>query len=128
MNGTYDVCLEAEKIGWVKLSTCGLYCVVECQCCWPGESMMHLVMLMQEGIEDLGLMIPEQGRLCLRKKMSLKKMPKEITGFELRERKQETEEFFVIEPHHSFPYLHRLYKAKFTVCDEKIGLTIPKNP
>lgn len=126
MNGTYDVCLKSARVGNVKITTSGLYCFLESECHWLGEKMMHLIMMTEDGSLDLGLMTPDNGKLRITKKIPNKRIGKEIRGFHLRERSQETEEFCAIDPDVPFPYLHRLDEAKLSVRDGKTGLIFLK--
>ena len=127
VSGTYDVCLEGKVIGWVKLATVGLYCVLESQCCWAGETMMHLSMAAGDFVEDMGLMIPIDGKLHLRKKIPLKRIEGKILSFSLRPRQSDAEIFIPVDPDLPFPFLHCLGDARLEFQDNTAGIVILKN-
>ena len=126
LDGTYVVCLNGETVGSTKLAYEGLYCIIECRCTWVGDTMMHLMMELKDGVEDLGLICPSEGKLYLKKRIPKKRIENKIAGFYLRSRASTVEAFVPVEPDSAFPYLHCLEDCRFDIRVEKAGVIFLK--
>lgn len=81
MNGEYPIVIDGENVGQLSVRRDGLMTVFEADC-RDVERLIRLSVFGQDGSEGrLGVMIPQEGRLFLRKcfsRSALEAMPQEI--------------------------------------------------
>ncbi len=124
LEGTYAVHLNGEKVGTAILSRCGLYYEVQSRCAVRGKQMVHLLMGIESAVEDLGLLIPANGGLELKKRIPVRRIGEGKPSFFLRNRNEAVEYFVPVKPGEAFPYLHRLKDAAFAVHNGQTGVVL----
>ena len=111
MEGTYDVFYEGEKVGNLHLQRNGLYYIINAECMVEQQGMFQLVMNLTDRSEEIGLMMPDKGRLILKKRIPVKRVGECLPYFSIKERNPCKEEVAVIRPEQPFIFLHRLQEA-----------------
>ena len=125
MEGTYPVSYRGEKVGTASLRRRGLYYEIDCRCRMAGGEMVQLILIDGKRMEDLGLLIPNNGSLELRKRIPTKQIGEVRPEFCLRCRTGEKAVFFAIDPQRPFPSLHRLTECVFHIKGEEKGIILP---
>lgn len=124
MEGTYAVCLNEQKVGTATLIRCGLYYEVTSRCAVSEKQMFHLLMELGNVVEDMGLLIPVNGALELKRRISVKRIGEGQPSFFLRNRSEASQHFVPVKPEEEFPYLHRLKDAAFIVHNGQTGVVL----
>lgn len=117
----YDVYLEQEVVGTVRMTRSGLYYQIECLCEIPGQPMLRLLLVSDSGTLDLGTCVPMDKLFGVRTKLPVKKLGRSGLRFYLAERgKQEDAQFVPVFADRPFAYLDKLescvYKSGAEVC------------
>ena len=124
MEGTYPVSYRGETVGSVVLRRCGLYYELCCRCQPAGEKMLQLILMGTDQTENIGLLIPHNGRLELTKRIPAKRLGEGSASFYLRCRREEDALFYAVEPERSVSFLHRLDDCFFAVRNGKTGIIL----
>ncbi len=125
MEGTYDVCMGVEKMGRVTVSRQGLYYSFFCRCQQNTQQMLWLYLKGTEGLQKLGLLVPENGCLVLKTSLPAKRAGQGPFEFQLRPKHtQMSRQFVPLSPQEPFAYLQRLENA-FLECQRgQIGIVL----
>ncbi len=116
MEGTFNLTLDGQVVGTVKLKREGLYCRVSCCCRVAGKEIRRLY---ADG-EKLGVLIPEHGELILETKVAAKRL-KPGCAFSLD---QNTNTFIPIRPGEAFEHLDKLRPGRLTFREGEMGLMV----
>lgn len=127
LEGTYDVRFGTKTVGNVTLTRQGLYELICCRCENLGSEMTDLWVQSGALETDLGLLIPDQGALVLKKKVPSKVIGEGCPSFYLKLRQELTEEGERIDPEKPFLQLHRLPDAYLLVRGGEIRIGFRKN-
>lgn len=75
LEGKFPVYDSDKPVGEGTLTPAGLYMKVDCDCGVPGGTVVRLVLRTDAGDAVLGIPVPEEGRLRLRRKLPGKYLP-----------------------------------------------------
>lgn len=118
MEEIFDVTLDGQTVGTVRLKREGLYYQVYCRCRVADGEIHRLY----AGGEKLGVLIPENGELVLNTKVAAKRM-KEGCAFTIGEN---SEKFIPIRPGEAFEHLDKLRTGRLGWRAGKMGLLLYK--
>lgn len=123
MDSKYDVYMGKDRVGTVKLSICGLYCIISCTCDSVGQNIAVLWAETDHGLEKLGLLIPDDFGLGIEKKMPVKKLGQGSIRFFVTERNHaQHEDTVLLDPKCPFTRLRDLTKGRFVRHDKQISI------
>ena len=125
MDGTYPVTYLAETVGSVSLCRKGLYYELSCCCRVNGKKMLRLVMNGAGQTEDFGLLIPQNGRLELTKRIPAKRLGAGEMIFVLQCREDLHQTYYTVDPAQPVSFLHRLEECRLAVRNGKAGILLP---
>lgn len=117
MVGTYQVYFEGIPVGTVCLTKWGLYYELECHCQKISDEMMELVTNVKDDRKKLGLLLPSDEGLMLRKRIPAKDLGEGKGEFFLVPRNSPIFEQVPVDPQNPFPYLQKLPDAFLTCKD-----------
>lgn len=124
MEGTYGVFFEGENVGTITVIRSGLYYALTSQCRVPETKMLHLIMEIENCTHDLGLLIPVDGTMRIKKQIPIKRIGAGEPFFYLRERNASADLFVCVREDEAFPHLHRLKDSVFSVRNGEPGLIL----
>lgn len=125
MDGTWNVYFEGETVGTCSLQEQGLYYRVQCRCSMITNGICRLKMQCGEQSLDLGIMVPEEGALCLNRSIPAKKLPRGQLQFALQSEQQRKDNTFIpVQDGESFAYLSKLDNAKLVKRNGGIGVIL----
>lgn len=123
MEEEYRVYFQKKLIGKSRIYRNGLYYHVCCQCDLPGGDIYRLAGIGENGTLDLGICIPEKGKLILHKNIPANRFSVGIEYLELKvNNTAETVEFVVLKQDEPFSYLSKLIGAKLCLLGDEIGV------
>ncbi len=125
MEGTYPLCLGAEALGQVRVKKQGLYYEYACKCQPFSETMYDVYVQWGTDSRKLGLLVPQDGWLCLRGRIPVKQAGQGSASFVLRPRHcPVTEHFVPLHPQEPFAYLQRLENAYLAARGAEMGVIL----
>ncbi len=125
MGKCYFIHFQGRQIGELQIYTEGLYYRIFCRCNLPGKEVYRLIAIGEKDEFDLGICLPEQGELILRKCIPVKCLHFEILGFELREHNTAvSERFIAVHQNEAFPHIDQLCGAKWRCHGEIMGVIL----
>ncbi len=108
----YDVCLEDQPVGQVRVTKQGLYYCFECTAKLSGAMPYRLRVMTDTEVYDLGILIPVEKVFGISTKVPIKRFQNQSFSFALTENKPVKKGLFVpIRSEESFAYLQRLEQA-----------------
>ena len=126
MEGTYDVYCLNQKVGSVEVKEKGLFYVFHAKCKVDERGMYSLVMEHGDGQVNLGIMIPENELLTLRKQFPMKRAGKPPLSFYLKDRNYD-DIIDILNPDVSFLMLHRLEEAYLEMHENQHRICFKKS-
>lgn len=128
MEGTYELTRGDQHVGVVQVSRQGLYLHFSCRCDLSGTEICKVLMRCGGQEENLGVLVPVEGRFGLEKKLPAKRLGQGTPEFCLVTRQEQSDFRFVpIYPEEPFAYLHRLENAFLARQDGHLGIVIRKH-
>lgn len=125
MNKGYCVYFQNKLIGESQICRNGLYYQVFCRCDQPGNDIYRLVGIGEKGELDLGVCIPEKGKLVVNKNVPVNRFPVGMEHFELKANNTtETDKFIAVKQDEPFLYISKLVSARLCSFGEKIGVIL----
>ncbi len=121
MEGTFDVTFGNQTVGSVQVRRQGLYYHYSCRCQNFTESMYDVYW----GSYRLGLLIPQNGGLCLEGRLPVKTLAQESGGFYAKPRHAGMAGRFVaLSPREPFSYLRNLENAYLENRNGQLGVVL----
>lgn len=128
MEGTYELSLGDKHIGKVRVYRQGLYHHFSCRCDLSGGVICKLQVRCGEKQENLGVLVPMEGRFGLEKKLPAKCLGQGNPEFRLVTRQEQSTGTFVpIYPDEPFAYIHQLENAFLDRRDGQLGVVIQES-
>ena len=75
MSEVISVMYEGDEIGTATITREGLYCTVDCRCRIPSEEVLRAYVDRENGPLCLGVLVPEEGQLRLRRRFAKSGFP-----------------------------------------------------
>ena len=125
MEGTYEVSLGAKPIGQVTVRRQGLYYHFSCRCVLIGDVVCKLIVTCADKQENLGVMVPMDGKFGIEKRIPVKRLGEGIPQFRVMPKHEKMEGKFVpIYPEEPFAYMTRLKDAFLETQAGQLGIVI----
>lgn len=125
MTGRYEVMLGGKPIGWMEVRQEGLYYCFCCRCDLTGSVIYKIIAECGAQKQDLGIVVPVDGRFGLETRVAAKYFPKTVPQFIAVPRHQKLEEKFVaVYPEEPFAYLSKLQNAYLEKRNGQMGVVI----
>lgn len=124
MNTVYELSAHGKAVGRVEVVKSGLYYSFRCVCDEDCRGICRISVVCDGKRENLGVCVPEDGKLMLRCKLPVKRFSGDDLRFELIDGKAEYA-FVPIDPEKPFPYIEKLGAARFCRKNGQTGLELP---
>lgn len=133
MIDSYDVMLNGEPVGTVRLIKQGLYYAVQCRCCVASREIYRLYAHCGADRIRLGVPVPQGNGLVLETKIPAKKLNTQSVEFYIESDtvRQQTEarsddprKFITVYPDEPFAYLAKLKNSYMETRNGKPGIMI----
>lgn len=121
----YDVFLLDKPIGTAEVEKQGLYYHIRILCNPDGEGMYQVRILCGDRRENLGVLVPTEGRFGLETRIPVKKIGTGKPEFQVRPRHGAVNgKYIPISPEEPFRYLSRLKDSFLEIRNEGLGIVI----
>lgn len=125
MEGTYEISQGAKPIGKVTVGRQGLYYHFSCRCALTGAVVCKLVVTCGDKQENLGVLVPMDGKFGIEKKIPVKRLGEGTPQFRILPKHEKREGKFVpIYPEEPFAYMAKLKDAFLAHQAGQIGIVI----
>ncbi len=123
MEGNYQLFCNGISAGQAQVVRQALYYRIDCRCELATDEIFRVAMCWKDGWENLGVLVPEKGAFCLRKKIAANKWGREVPVFRIyRAGENPMDEFVPLDPDVPVDCMLRLKDARFARRDGRPGL------
>ena len=120
---TYSIHYLNRPVGKATVIPQGLYYSISCFCDLDGDEIYEVVFSQKDTRHNLGVLVPEDGRLVLTKKIPAKFFTEDELSFYIVVRERiELLNFVAVEKTLPFPYIAQLEHAVMRKKDGKTGV------
>ena len=125
MDGTYEIAMGAKPVGSVTVRRQGLYYQFSCRCELTGAVVCKLEVSCGGKQENLGILVPMDGKFGIEKKIPVKHLGEGVPEFRILPKHEKLEGRFVpIYPEEPFAYMARLKDAFLATQNGQMGIVI----
>ena len=125
MVGVFEIKEGASLVGKAKVELQGLYYHISCRCTMKEKSMYRLIVICGERQEDLGTLIPMDGKFGIEKRIPVKRLGEGKPEFFLMTKGSNREgKFISVYPEEPFSYMSRLKDAYLERRNGQLGIVI----
>lgn len=119
----YSVKFRDKSVGTVAITAQGLYYCISASCDLDHNQMYELIMCKENGILNLGVLLPEGKSLILEKKLPVKAFGLDDISFVIAVRDEnDLSSFVVVEEETPFAHIQKLEKAVMVRKGEERGV------
>ena len=125
MEGTYEISQGAKPIGSVTVQRQGLYYHFSGRCVLTGDVVCKIVVKCADKQENLGVLVPMDGKFGIEKKLPVKRLGEGTPQFRILPKHEKMEGKFVpIYPEEPFSYMAKLKDAFLAHQAGQLGIVI----
>ena len=125
MKESYMIYLDEKPVGVASVILQGLYCCVSCVCELDQGPIYNVNICGIETNENLGVLVPEKGKLVLTKKIPVKKLKDKVLSFRITVREErDSYDYIPIDDAFLFSYIDRLEDAILVNREGKLYIRI----
>ena len=128
LEGSYAVYLEDKAAGKLQIEKEGLYYRLTCRCVVPDDLVYRLFAVTDQGRENLGVVLPENGGYVLQRKIPAKRLQPGCRFLLSARGEENTGKFVPVYPEEPFTYITQLETAFLEVRNGQTGLRWKENP
>jgi len=127
LQASYCIYLHDKPVGEAKITPQGLYYNISCRCDLDKNQIYEVFFCGKDIKQKLGILVPENGRFTLVKKIPAKRfVDSEISFCVVKRGEQDACDYFPVFEGSPFVYIDRLHDAVLSRKDGTVGICIPR--
>ena len=125
---TYQIMLGDKSVGKAWVTREGLYYRIRCRCALSGETVCRIQVRCNGRMEDLGILVPEDGEFVLKTRIPVKRIGEGDFAFSVGPQHRAPETAFVpLYPQEPFRYITGIKAAYLERRNGQTGVVIKKS-